>query len=137
MALTQSTMMALGTPAPGFSLPSTTGVTLALPDLVPAKALVVIFMCNHCPYVIHIADALAKLEQYYKNLGVQFVGINSNDVSTYPADNFDNMKIEADKRGYGFPYLWDETQSVAKAYGAHESALATTTPRKAPPLAHT
>ena len=118
MALTQSTMMALGTQAPAFSLPATSGATISLDDFTSAKALAVIFMCNHCPYVIHIAKALAKLAQDYQSQGVQFIGINSNDVNAYPADNFEHMKQEADNRGYCFPYLLDETQTVAKAYGA-------------------
>lgn len=118
MALTQSTMMALGSSAPDFSLPSTEGTTFSLASFAEAQALVVLFICNHCPYVIHIAPALATLAHEYQQKGVAFVAINSNDVAAYPADSFANMKIEKQKRGYTFPYLFDESQEVARTYGA-------------------
>lgn len=118
MSLTESTMMDLGTRAPHFSLLSTDDTQVALSDFTDAKALVVIFMCNHCPYVIHISAALAQLAASYLPKGIAFVGINSNDVEAYPADSFENMKREKALRGYPFPYLWDETQAVAKAYDA-------------------
>jgi peroxiredoxin len=118
MALTQSTMMALGSKAPDFSLPATDGSIVSLADFSNAKALVILFICNHCPYVIHIAPTLAKLAKEYQEKGVAFVAINSNDTDAYPADSFANMKLEKEKRGYPFPYLFDETQTVAQSYGA-------------------
>ena len=118
MALTQSTMMALGSKAPNFSLPATDGSLVSLADFSHAQALVVLFICNHCPYVIHIAPALAELAKEYQEKGIDFVAINSNDADTYPADSFANMKLEKEKRGYTFPYLFDETQEVARSYGA-------------------
>lgn len=118
MALTQSTMMALGSKAPNFSLPATDGSLVSLADFSHAQALVVLFICNHCPYVIHIAPALAKLAKEYQHRGIDFVAINSNDADAYPADSFANMKLETEKRGYTFPYLFDETQEVARSYGA-------------------
>lgn len=118
MALTQSTMMALGSKAPPFSLLSTDGNVVSLADFSGAKALVVLFICNHCPYVIHIAPALARMAKEYQEKGVAFVAINSNDTDAYPADSFANMKLEKEKRGYSFPYLFDETQKVAQSYGA-------------------
>jgi peroxiredoxin len=118
MALTQSTMMALGRKAPDFSLPATDGSIVSLADFSNAKALVILFICNHCPYVIHIAPTLAKLAKEYQEMGVAFVAINSNDTDAYPADSFANMKLEKKKRGYTFPYLFDVTQGAAKSYGA-------------------
>lgn len=118
MALTQSTMMPLGSRAPDFHLPSTDGEIVGLAQFKNADALVILFICNHCPYVIHIAPTLARLAQEYQQKGVAFVAINSNDADAYPADNFANMKIEKAKRGYSFPYLFDESQEVARAYGA-------------------
>ena len=111
-------MMALGSQAPDFALPSTDGETVNLADFKGAEALVVMFICNHCPYVIHIAPALAELAKSYEAKGVKFVAINSNDTDTYPADSFELMKKEKANRGYTFPYLFDESQSVAKAYSA-------------------
>lgn len=118
MALTQSTMMALGSKAPNFSLLATDGNLVSLADFSHARALVILFICNHCPYVIHIAPALAKLAKEYQQRGIDFVAINSNDTDAYPADSFANMKLEKEKRGYTFPYLFDETQEVARIYGA-------------------
>ncbi|WP_016956928.1 thioredoxin family protein [Catenovulum agarivorans] len=118
MVMTASTMMELGTKAIDFSLPATDGSQVTLASLQPRKALVVLFICNHCPYVIHIAPKLAELAKSYQQQGVAFVAINSNDAEQYPADNFDNMKLEAEARGYTFPYLFDESQEVAKAYDA-------------------
>lgn len=118
MALTQSTMMALGSKAPDFSLPEVGGNVISLADFSEAKALAVLFICNHCPYVIHIASALAQLAKEYQEKGVAFVAINSNDTDAYPADSFANMKTEKEKHGYTFPYLFDETQAVAHKYGA-------------------
>ena len=118
MALTASTMMALHSPAPDFTLPATDGGELSLQDFADAKVLVVMFICNHCPYVIHIAPALAALAKAYQAQGVQFVAISSNDAEAYPADSFELMAAEKAKQGYPFPYLWDAEQTVAKAFGA-------------------
>lgn len=118
MSLTQSTMIELGSTAPDFLLPSTEGGNVSLNDFKESKALVVLFICNHCPYVIHIAPALSALAKEYMDRGIAFVAINSNDVRAYPADSFDQMKIEKAKRGYPFRYLIDEDQDVAKAYNA-------------------
>ncbi|MBC6904609.1 thioredoxin family protein [Saccharophagus sp. K07] len=118
MALTQSTMMTLGSPAPGFNLPSTDGDMVSLESVSQNKILVVMFICNHCPYVIHIAPTLASLAKEYQTKDVAFVAINSNDAEAYPADSFENMKMEKQKRGYTFPYLYDESQEVARAYDA-------------------
>ncbi len=118
MALTESTMMALQTPAPNFELPATDGRTISLANFADADALVVMFICNHCPYVIHIAPTLSELAKEYTEKNVAFVAINSNDVENYPADGFEKMKEEASSRDYCFPYLLDESQEVAKAYSA-------------------
>ncbi len=118
MALTQSNMIDLGSPAPDFSLPSTDGGMVSLADFSEAQALVVMFICNHCPYVIHIAPALAALADEYMKKNIAFVAINSNDAEAYPADSFEKMKEEKDRRNYAFPYLFDETQMVAEAYNA-------------------
>jgi peroxiredoxin len=118
MALTQSTMIDLGSPAPDFALPSTEGDTVTLDHFKDAQALVVLFICNHCPYVIHIAPALSELAKEYMEKGVAFVAINSNDTEAYPADSFDKMKTEKAQRDYRFPYLFDESQAVAQAYSA-------------------
>ena len=118
MATVASTMMELGTKAPSFSLKSTESNIISLSDFSEAKALVVLFICNHCPYVIHIAPTVAKLAEQYKDQGVQFIAINSNDTDTYPDDNFDNMGKEKALRRYSFPYLLDENQEVAQAFDA-------------------
>jgi peroxiredoxin len=119
MVLTPSTMLALGTKAPAFSLPNAVdGKTVKLADFAQAPALLVIFMCNHCPYVKHVAEGLAKLAKDYQAKGVAVVGISSNDAVAHPDDGPDKMKQEAAARGYTFPYLYDETQEVAKAYRA-------------------
>lgn len=118
MALTESTMMPLGSKAPAFNLPSTDGKHVSLADFDGASALVVLFICNHCPYVVHIAPALAELARTYADKGVAFVAINSNDIQAYPADDMPHMQQEKAARGYVFPYLLDESQAVAKAYGA-------------------
>jgi len=111
-------MLPLGTPAPAFRLPDTTGKPVALDDFKAAPALVVIFMCNHCPYVKHLRDGLAQFARDYLPRGVGIVGINANDVQNYPADSPAKMAEEAAAAGYLFPYLFDESQSVAKAYHA-------------------
>src|SRR3972149_4453695 len=118
MVLTPSTMLPLGTPAPAFSLVNVDGKTVSLDDFAEAPALLVIFLCNHCPYVKHVADPLARFTDEYLAKGVAVAGISSNDVANYPADSPEQMVAEAELRGYRFPYLYDETQEVAKAYGA-------------------
>lgn len=118
MALTPSTMLPLGTTAPDFKLSDTNGRIVSLADFKSRKALLVVFMCNHCPYVIHIRDGLAQLARDYTSRSVGIVGINANDVENYPADSPSKMKDEVKAAGYLFPYLYDESQSVAKAYRA-------------------
>lgn len=118
MVLTPSTMLPLGTKAPDFSLPNVDGRTVSLGDFKGAPALLVVFMCNHCPYVKHVAEGLAKLARDYQAKGAAVVGINSNDAANYPADSPEQMVHEVEQRGYTFPYLYDETQEVAKAYRA-------------------
>ena len=118
MALTPSTMLPLGTAAPDFRLPDTNRKTVALADFKGRPALLVIFMCNHCPYVKHIRAGLAQLARDYLPRGAAIAGINSNDVANYPDDNSARMKEEAKSAGYLFPYLFDETQAVARAYSA-------------------
>ncbi len=118
MVRTPSTMLPLGTEAPDFSLVNVDGKTVSLGDFADAPALLVVFMCNHCPFVKHIADPLAQLTAEYMTKGVAVVGISSNDVATFPADSPEQMVREAEERGYQFPYLFDETQEVAKAYHA-------------------
>jgi peroxiredoxin len=108
----------LGTTAPAFSLPNVDGESVSLADFKGAPACLVVFMCNHCPYVKHVAAELARLGRDYQAKGVAMVGINSNDVGTYPADSPEQMVHEAETRGYTFPYLFDATQEVAKEYGA-------------------
>ena len=111
-------MLPLGTRAPDFRLPDPSGIVVSLADFQSAPALLVIFMCNHCPYVKHIRDGLAKLARDYRSRNVAVVGINSNDVASYPADSPAKMAEEAESAGYIFPYLSDEPQAVAKAYRA-------------------
>jgi peroxiredoxin len=118
MVLTPSTMLPLGTKAPDFSLPNIDGRTVSLASLAGSPALLVIFMCNHCPYVKHVAPELARLARDYQTKGVAVVGINSNDVSKHPSDSPEQMVHESEMRGYTFPYLYDETQAVARAYKA-------------------
>ncbi|MCC7087420.1 MAG: thioredoxin family protein [Pirellulales bacterium] len=118
MARTPSTMLPLGTLAPSFQLPNVDGRIVSLDDFKSAPALLVAFICNHCPFVKHIADGLALMAREYQAKGASVVAINSNDVSNYPADSPEQMVHEAEARGYSFPYLYDETQSVAKAYRA-------------------
>lgn len=118
MALTPSTMLPLGTPAPGFRLPDTEGRTISLEDFRDAPALLVAFICNHCPYVKHIRHELARLAQEYQKKGVAVVGINSNDAENYPDDRPEMMAREKAEVGYTFPYLYDEAQAVARAYEA-------------------
>ncbi len=120
MSKTYSAMHALGTPAPEFILPDVTHnnapVSLATQQLY--QATVILFICNHCPYVKHINHELIRLAQTYIPQQVRFIAINSNDIESYPDDSPEKMQITATQLGYPFPYLFDETQEVAKAYGA-------------------
>lgn len=118
MVKTASTMLSLGTKAPDFELKDVDGNTVKRSDFEDAKGLLVIFMCNHCPFVKHVAPELAKLGREYQEKGLAIVGISSNDVEKYPQDGPEAMKSEAESQGYTFPYLFDETQSVAIAYRA-------------------
>jgi peroxiredoxin len=118
MVLTPSTMLPLGTEAPYFVLPDTRGRRVSIDDFAKARVLVVMFICNHCPYVQHLRQGFATISRDYKNRSVAFVGINSNDADQYPADSPPNMAAEAEQFGYEFPYLVDESQQVAKAYRA-------------------
>ena len=119
MAATPSTMMPLGTIAPSFKLPDTiSGKSLSLSDLKGEKATLVMFICNHCPYVLYINEELVSIAEEYQPKGVSFIAISSNDVINYPQDHPELMKIQAERVGYTFPYLYDESQDVAKAYNA-------------------
>ncbi len=119
MSATESTMMPLGTQAPDFNLRDTvSGDMTSLATIRSNVATVVMFLCNHCPYVVHVRHELAHLANDYMPRGVVFVGISSNDPVAYPADAPERMKEEAERVGYSFPYLFDETQEVARAYGA-------------------
>src|SRR5580704_7077359 len=117
MAKTPSTMLPLGTPAPAFNLPDTNGKMVSLSDF-RGKPVLVMFICNHCPYVKHIAASLAQLGRDYHSRGLGIAAISSNDVANYPDDSPEKMKEEAKRVGYTFLYLYDETQDVAKAYRA-------------------
>lgn len=118
MALTYSEKSKLGTLAPDFQLIGTNGVRHGLRDFRNARALVVVFMCNHCPYVQAVRDRINRLAADGAEHGVSVVGINSNDPVAYPEDGFEAMKREAEVHRFNFHYLWDPTQSVAKAFGA-------------------
>lgn len=118
MALTYSEMIPLGKSAPAFELQGIDEKTYSLDSFKGKKALVIMFICKHCPYVVAVQDRLAALAREFTPAGVQFVGINSNDVENYPEDSPENMKKQAKEVGFVFPYLFDETQEVAKAYGA-------------------
>jgi peroxiredoxin len=111
-------MLPLGTKAPAFELPEPGGTTVSISDFKDAPALLVVFMCNHCPYVKHIRDTLVQLVKEYQARGVAVVAINANDVDAYPDDSPEAMVREAQTYGYTFPYLYDQTQEVAKAYKA-------------------
>jgi len=118
MVRTPSTMLPLGTAAPDFKLMNVDGREVELADFAGKPALLVMFMCNHCPFVVHVADQLAQLGSEYMARGVAVVGINSNDTAAHPADSPERMVAEAEERGYQFPYLFDETQDVAHDYRA-------------------
>lgn len=119
MAKTLSTMLDLGTSAPDFSLPDVaSGKTMALRDLANSKALLVMFICRHCPFVKHIEKELARLGQDYANKDIAIVAISANDATESPDDAPESLKEMAEQLGFGFPLLYDENQSVAKAYAA-------------------
>jgi peroxiredoxin len=119
MARTLSNMMPLGTSAPDFKLFDTlTGKHLSLDNLKSDKATVIMFICNHCPFVKHVDAGIVKLAQDYQAMGISFVAISSNDIENYTQDAPDLMKVEAERVGYSFPYLFDERQEVAEAYQA-------------------
>ena len=119
MVVTPSTMMPLGTPAPSFELPDTvSGKTIRLRDLAAKKRLVVMFLCNHCPYVQHIRDGLVRFSMDYAAKDVVIVAISANDPTTHPDDGPEKLGSEAERLGYRFPVLFDESQEVAKAYRA-------------------
>ena len=119
MATTSSTLIPLGSIAPEFTLFDTvSGNNLSLQDLKSEKATVIMFICNHCPFVVHINKELVKLSKEYIHKGVSFIAISSNDIENYPADAPDKMAENAKKEGYPFPYLYDDTQEVAKNYAA-------------------
>jgi len=110
--------MPVGTPAPGFDLPGVDGKRHALDDFKDAKVLVVLFTCNHCPYAQATEQRFVELQRDYAPRGVRLVAISSNDAVKYPADSFDAMRERATAQGYNFPYLYDESQAVARAYDA-------------------
>jgi len=119
MAATESQMKALNTLATPFNLLNTlNGEMISLDKLKSDKATVILFICNHCPFVVHINEALVKVANDYQKKGVQFIAISSNDIEKYPADAPELMTEFAQKNNYSFPYLYDEDQSVAKEYGA-------------------
>lgn len=119
MALTESQMLALGTEAPSFSLPDTvSGNTVSLDDFGDKDALLVMFICAHCPFVIHVQEELAKIGVDYAGSQLGIVAISSNSVVTHPRDAPDKLKAVAEKAGYRFPFCYDESQEVAKAYTA-------------------
>ena len=118
MVRTSSTMLPLGSSAPEFSLPNVDGQTVSLADFQGKPGLLVVFMCNHCPFVIHLRSHLAQFAKEYTAKGLCIVGISSNDVATHPQDGPELMKAEYASAGYVFPYLYDATQSAAKAYRA-------------------
>jgi thiol-disulfide isomerase/thioredoxin len=118
MVLMKSDMIPLGSKAPNFSLVNIDGKMCSLHDFDDKELLVIVFMCNHCPYVQAVWPKLVSLEGDMRNRSVQFVGINANDAESYPDDSFDNMILYARKFAMEFPYLYDETQETAKAYSA-------------------
>ncbi len=118
MALTPSTMLPLGTQAPDFSLPDTDGKMVSRRDFDGKKGLLVMFICNHCPYVKHVRQELARIGEEYQKKDIGVVAINANDAASYPEDSPEAMKREKAAQGYTFPYLYDATQETAKAYTA-------------------
>ncbi len=119
MAYTESNMLPLGTVAPRFSLPDvTSGQAVTLDDIRSRNATVIMFLCNHCPYVVFVKDEIAQIATDYQSKGVAFAGISANDVVHYPEDAPDLMALKAREWGFHFPYLYDSSQEVARAYDA-------------------
>ncbi len=119
MALTPSSSIEIGTKAPDFMLPDVvSGKKLQLNEIRGENATIIIFICNHCPFVIHINEQIVKIGNEYEDKGVNLIAISSNDVDTHPQDWPEEMKKHAQKHWYNFPYLYDETQEVAKSYSA-------------------
>lgn len=119
MAYTESNMLPLGSEAPPFYLPDTvSGKMIRLTEIASGQATVVMFLCNHCPYVLHVNSEIVRLATTYMEKGIAFVAISSNDVEHYPEDGPEKMKEHAARVGYPFPYLYDESQHVARAYDA-------------------
>lgn len=118
MSATLSTMLEIGTKAPSFELPDTDGSKVSLNDLKFDKGVLVMFICNHCPYVKHLNEGLVEFANEYKQKGIECIAISSNDVENYPQDSPDLMKELSEQHNFPFPYLYDETQEVAKAYKA-------------------
>ena len=119
MALKHSEMLSLGTTAPPFSLPDVvSGRTVALDDFSEQPGLLVMFICNHCPYVVHVREALAKIGEDYMAKGIGIVAISSNDATNYPDDAPEQLKAMAESLKFNFPFCYDETQDIAKAYRA-------------------
>lgn len=119
MARTPSNMLDLGTKAPNFTLPNAVDAKVySFSDVQGKRGTVVMFICNHCPYVMHVFDGIASLANDYMKQGFGFVAISSNDVENYPDDSPELMKKTAEEQGFNFPYLYDESQDVAKAYDA-------------------
>ena len=118
MAATESTMLELGTAAPDFALPTPAGDIVRLSDFAGSQGLVVAFICNHCPFVQLIREGLAAYAREYAGRGIEMVAINSNDFANYAGDTPEKMQEEIDQFGYSFPYVYDESQEIAKAYRA-------------------
>jgi peroxiredoxin len=118
MTVTASKMVSLGMSAPDFSLPNTEGHLVSLSDFKESPALLVVFMCNHCPFVKHILTDFVELAKEYQEKGIAVVAISSNDINDFPEDSPEMMAQKAKEEGFTFPFLYDETQQVAKAYGA-------------------
>lgn len=119
MALTPTTSIPLGFPAPSFTLPDArTGDVLNSGELMQEGPSVVVFMCNHCPFVVHLIDSLVDFAAEYQARGLNFIAISSNDVENYPQDGFEQMRDLAAEKEFTFPYLYDESQEVARAYDA-------------------
>jgi len=118
MVLLNSENTPQGSPAPAFKLKSVDGNTYSLDDFKDKKALLVMFLCAHCPYVVAVEDRIIQLRKDYEGKSVQLVGICANDPTDYPDDKPENLKKRSEQKGYGFPYLVDETQEIARAYGA-------------------
>ena len=118
MSLLHSTMVPLGTKAIDFNLPGVDGKEYSLSSFSNNPVLVIIFMCNHCPYVKAVIQRLIDLQSDFSNQGVRLVGINCNDAEKYPDDSFENMKGSSQEWGMNFPYLFDESQEIAKTYDA-------------------